>query len=111
MSLVAERKQAIDASLERIRKIEQDDGVTEQSLEAIKGVLIELAQRRELFDDKAFPPPDRDGHRNAERSRLRAGLRAPPPSEGPGAGFLAGRESDRGATRSGVAEAVYQMQR
>ncbi len=64
MSEAEERDHAVAASLTEIRAIEESDGVTETSLEKIKGVLLQLARKRPLFDDRAFPPPDRDGISN-----------------------------------------------
>ena len=64
MAEAAEREGAVAEALQEIRAIEAKDGVTEDSLEAIKGVLLRLAQKRALFDERAFPPPDRDGISN-----------------------------------------------
>jgi predicted metal-dependent enzyme (double-stranded beta helix superfamily) len=64
MSEVDERERAIADSLAEIRTIENADGISEASLEAIKGVLLQLAKKRSLFDERAFPPPDRDGISN-----------------------------------------------
>lgn len=64
MTEMDERERAVADSLSEIRAIEEADGVTEASLEKIKGVLLQLAQKRPLFDDRAFPPPDRDGISN-----------------------------------------------
>ncbi len=64
MTEADERDRAVAASLAQIRAIEAADGVTEASLERIKGVLLQLAQKRALFDGRAFPPPDRDGISN-----------------------------------------------
>lgn len=64
MTDVDERERAVADSLSEIRAIEESDGVTEASLEKIKGVLLQLAQQRSLFDGRAFPPPDRDGISN-----------------------------------------------
>ncbi len=64
MTETDERDRAVAASLAEIRAIEAANGVTEASLEKIKGVLLQLAQKRALFDDRAFPPPDRDGISN-----------------------------------------------
>lgn len=64
MAEADERKRAVAESLVDIRAIENADGVTAASLEKIKGVLLQLAQKRSLFDERAFPPPDRDGISN-----------------------------------------------
>lgn len=64
MAEADERERAVAESLVDIRAIENADGVTAASLEKIKGVLLQLAQKRSLFDERAFPPPDRDGISN-----------------------------------------------
>jgi len=55
MSLMEERRAAIDETLERVRRIEAEHGVTDAALDAIRPVLIELAARRELFPPQHFP--------------------------------------------------------
>lgn len=64
MTEADERDRVVAAALAEIRAIEAADGVTEASLEKIKGVLLHLAQKRALFDDRAFPAPDGDGISN-----------------------------------------------
>lgn len=55
MSLMEERRAAVEQTLERVRRIEAQHGVTRAALEAVKPVLIELAARRELFPAEHFP--------------------------------------------------------
>jgi len=61
MSLMEERRVAIEQALERVRRIEAEHGVTRAALEALKPVLIELAARRDLFPPEHFPL-SRNGH-------------------------------------------------
>src|SRR5690242_3016822 len=53
----AERRAAIAAAVHDVREIEAREGVTRESLERIKGRLIKLAARKDLFSEKDFPPP------------------------------------------------------
>ncbi|HXY98918.1 MAG TPA: rhodanese-like domain-containing protein [Stellaceae bacterium] len=55
MSLLEQRREAIERTLERVRRIEAEQGVTRASLEALKPVLVELAARAELFPPEHFP--------------------------------------------------------
>ena len=55
MSLMEQRREAVEATLERVRGIEARHGVTRAALEALKPVLIELAGRAELFPPEHFP--------------------------------------------------------
>lgn len=55
MSLMEERRAAVEQALERVRRIEAERGVTRAALEAVKPVLIELAARSELFPPEHFP--------------------------------------------------------
>ena len=54
---VRDRQSAIAATVARVRDIESRQGVTAQSLEAIKDELIKLAAKTELFPIGDFPPP------------------------------------------------------
>jgi predicted metal-dependent enzyme (double-stranded beta helix superfamily) len=56
-----ERRAAIAAAVEDVRRIEQREGVTRDSLEHIKARLTRLAARKDLFSDKDFPPPAAGG--------------------------------------------------
>ena len=53
----AARRQAVNEAVMRIRAIETAQGVTRRSLEDIKQVLIELAQKKELFPLEDFTNP------------------------------------------------------
>ena len=55
MSLMEERRVAIEDTLAQVRRIEAQRGVTAAALEAIKPVLIALASRAELFPAEHFP--------------------------------------------------------
>lgn len=54
-TLKAQRREAIEESMLRVRAIEQAKGVNREALEEIKAVLIELAGRSELFPTSDFP--------------------------------------------------------
>jgi predicted metal-dependent enzyme (double-stranded beta helix superfamily) len=51
------RAEAVAAAVARIRDIERNEGVTRNSLEHIKGVLVDLARQRELFPESDYPSP------------------------------------------------------
>ncbi len=51
-----QRTAAIARTMERIRALEKGKSVDREALEEIKGVLMELAARKELFPDGDFPP-------------------------------------------------------
>ena len=55
-----QRTAAIAETMERIRAIEKGKGVNREALEEIKGVLMELAARKELFPEEDFPPEAND---------------------------------------------------
>ncbi|HZB91457.1 MAG TPA: hypothetical protein VE397_08455, partial [Stellaceae bacterium] len=55
MSLMDERRAAVEEALDRVRRIVGDREVTRATLDAIKPVLIELAARRALFPPEHFP--------------------------------------------------------
>ncbi len=55
------RDEAVARTIEKVRAVERDQGVTPGSLEAIKGLLLELAGRRELFPPGDFPVTEEDG--------------------------------------------------
>ncbi len=55
------RNEAVARTIEKVRAVERDQGVTRDSLEAIKGLLLELAGRRELFPLGDFPANAEDG--------------------------------------------------
>jgi predicted metal-dependent enzyme (double-stranded beta helix superfamily) len=56
--VAGERDRAIAATVERIRAIEREQGVTRTSIAAIKAELIALAGRRAMFPRDEFVPPD-----------------------------------------------------
>jgi predicted metal-dependent enzyme (double-stranded beta helix superfamily) len=59
-SVAQERRRAIDEALAEVRRIEAEQGISRESLEAIKAVLIDLSRRKDLFDEQDFPPPTRE---------------------------------------------------
>ncbi len=58
----AERREAVAHTIGKIRDIEAERGVTPDALEAIKGVLFDLADRHELFPLGDFPIGPGDGN-------------------------------------------------
>ncbi len=55
------RDEAVARTIEKVRAVERDQGVNPDSLEAIKGQLLELAGRRELFPPGDFAVTEEDG--------------------------------------------------
>ena len=55
MSLMQQRAQAVEQTLDQVRRIEAEMGVTPATLDAIKPVLIALATRTDLFPPEHFP--------------------------------------------------------
>ncbi len=64
MTTTAARRKAIENALAEIREIDRTQGITEASLEDVKGVLLSLAGQSHLFSDADFPPPRQDGTSN-----------------------------------------------
>jgi predicted metal-dependent enzyme (double-stranded beta helix superfamily) len=58
----AERKSAVTDAIAAIRTIEDAEGVNPDALESIKGVLLQLADRRDLFPLDDFPVGPDDGN-------------------------------------------------
>jgi len=56
-----QRGEAVAGTIDRIHAVERDRGVTRDALDAIKGLLVELAGRRELFPLGDFPVNADDG--------------------------------------------------
>ena len=56
-----QRGDAVAGTIDKIRTVERDRGVTADALDAIKGLLVELAGRRELFPPGDFPVNAEDG--------------------------------------------------
>ncbi len=57
-----ERREAVAKMIGKIRAIEAERGVTPDALEAIKGLLFDLADRHELFPLDDFPIGPDDGN-------------------------------------------------
>lgn len=55
------RGEAVADMIDKVRAVERDRGVTPDALDAIKGLLVELAGRRELFPPGDFPVNAEDG--------------------------------------------------
>ncbi len=53
----APRAAAVAASMDRIKGIERQSGVTRDALEAIKAELLQLAEHEQFFTAAEFPPP------------------------------------------------------
>ena len=70
MSVAEERARAVAETVEKIREVERDKGVTRASLEEIKGHLMALASREELFPMDDFPMPGPGDKRNSCLYRL-----------------------------------------
>ena len=62
MDIAQQRNEAVAGTIADIRAIEQAQGVTPAALDAIKGVLLKLAARRELFPEDHFPVGADDGN-------------------------------------------------
>ncbi len=58
-----ERARAIAGTVAAVRRIEAEQGVTRESLMAIRSELLALAAQRALFPEGDFPPPE-DGSGN-----------------------------------------------
>jgi predicted metal-dependent enzyme (double-stranded beta helix superfamily) len=67
--LKAARAAAIAATIDRVRAIEAEQGVTRPALEAIKAELLALASQECLFPSAEFPPPAA-GEKGANRYLL-----------------------------------------
>jgi len=67
----AVRTAQVAATIERIRAIEQSQGVTRESLDAIKAEMLSLARHEHLFPSAEFPPPA-EGEKASQRYLLQA---------------------------------------
>lgn len=61
MTVAEERRAAIESTLEEVRAIEAERGITRESLAAIRDRMIALAGRRELFPREEFRLPEGKG--------------------------------------------------
>ncbi len=57
-AIVAERRQHVAETVNRIRTLESEHGVTRDCLKLIAAELMELAHRKELFSHEHFPNPE-----------------------------------------------------
>jgi len=62
MDIREQRGKAVAGAMAEIRDIEHTQGVNAQALDAIKGVLLKLAVRRDLFPEEQFPVGPEDGN-------------------------------------------------
>jgi predicted metal-dependent enzyme (double-stranded beta helix superfamily) len=65
----AARAAAVAATMDRIKGIEREQGVTRASLDAIKAELLSLAAQESLFPAAEFPPPP-PGEKGSKRYLL-----------------------------------------
>ncbi|WP_270937640.1 cysteine dioxygenase family protein [Falsiroseomonas oryzae] len=65
----AARSAAVAATVDRIRAIEAQQGVTRPALEAIRAELLKLAAQEHLFPSANFPPPP-NGEKGSNRYLL-----------------------------------------
>ena len=72
-TIAAQRREAVQDLLAGARRIIGEKGVTRDALNAISGLLLELATRHALFDATDFPPPQRDSGDTSTRYRLNPG--------------------------------------
>ena len=70
MDRIAERTQAVAATMADVRLIEQQEGVTRSSMAKIRARLSQLAKRADLFTLADFPPPTPGGPRTSCLYRL-----------------------------------------
>jgi len=62
MTIANDRDRAVAAAVDRIRAIEETDGVNPGALGKMRAVLLELAERRALFPIEDFPIDADDGN-------------------------------------------------
>ena len=70
MSIGQERAAAVAETVARIRAVEAEQGVTRAAVEAIREVLLGLAEQGRLFTLDDFPPPEPGGDDNNTLYRL-----------------------------------------
>ncbi len=61
MTLSSERDRAIESALSQVRAIEAERGITHESLQDIRDVMIALGARTELFPVEDYPISDESG--------------------------------------------------
>ena len=61
MTIIEQRNQAVVEAVDRVRLIEQQNGVNYEALGNIRNELIELTQDKELFPRSSFPITDDGG--------------------------------------------------
>jgi predicted metal-dependent enzyme (double-stranded beta helix superfamily) len=55
--VAAERTRAVAEVVNKVRQIEHEQGITRDALERIRMVLVDLAERKELFPESDYPSP------------------------------------------------------
>ena len=65
----AARTAAVAATMDRVKRIEREQGVTRASLDAIKAEMLALAAQQHLFPAAEFPPPA-EGEKGSNRYLL-----------------------------------------
>ena len=61
MTIIEQRNQAVAEAVDRVRLIEQQNGVNNEAMGNIRNELIELTQDKELFPRSSFPITDDGG--------------------------------------------------
>lgn len=57
-NIIKRRRHAVAETVEKVREIEQKQGVTPQALRAIAAELVTLSRNKELFNEDHFPNPE-----------------------------------------------------
>ncbi|MBV8913100.1 MAG: cysteine dioxygenase, partial [Acetobacteraceae bacterium] len=65
----AARQAAVAATMDRVKGIEREQGVTRAALDAIKAEMLKLAANEALFPASEFPPPP-SGEKGSKRYLL-----------------------------------------
>lgn len=70
MSVAGDRARAVAETVDKIREVERTKGLTRQSVEEFKQLLLALAARTELFPLADFPHPEPGAKRSSALYRL-----------------------------------------
>ena len=68
-ALPAVRAAAVATAMDRVRRIEQEQGVTRPALDTVMAEMLDLAAKEDLFPTAEFPPPP-PGEKGARRYLL-----------------------------------------
>ena len=77
MTVASDRDAAVAETVDRIRRLESELGVTRQGVEAIQKALLELTAREELFPPASLPLPDPAAGQTTRFYRLSEDARSP----------------------------------